>query len=121
MTDELEEAINEAVKEVYRPTRKTTFQQAANAVLSSRASAYGAAENNFANIAALWNAYLRMIGSRPLVGGDVAIMMVQLKLARLATNPTHEDSWVDIAGYAACGAAVSAAEVVKGAPSPEAS
>jgi hypothetical protein len=33
-------------------------------------------------------------------------MMALMKIARLATNPAHEDSWVDLAGYAACGASV---------------
>ena len=29
-----------------------------------------------------------------------------LKVARLMETPKHEDSWVDIAGYGACGAEV---------------
>jgi len=35
---------------------------------------------------------------------DVALMMALLKIARLKGNPIHGDSWVDLAGYAACGA-----------------
>jgi hypothetical protein len=31
-----------------------------------------------------------------------------LKVARLMHTPGHVDSWVDIAGYAACGADVAA-------------
>lgn len=34
---------------------------------------------------------------------DVAIMMSQLKDSRLAWDPYKEDTWVDKAGYAACG------------------
>lgn len=34
---------------------------------------------------------------------DVAIMMTQLKLSRLAWSPGKRDSWVDGAGYLACG------------------
>ena len=34
---------------------------------------------------------------------DVAIMMTQLKLSRLAWSPEKPDHWVDAAGYAACG------------------
>jgi hypothetical protein len=30
-------------------------------------------------------------------------MMALLKVARLAHSPSHRDSWLDIAGYAACG------------------
>jgi len=43
------------------------------------------------------------IDGRALVASDVALMMAAMKLARLRFNPTHEDSWVDLAGYAACG------------------
>jgi hypothetical protein len=31
-------------------------------------------------------------------------MLALLKIARLKNSPNHRDSWVDIAGYAACGA-----------------
>lgn len=34
---------------------------------------------------------------------DVAIMMMQVKMARLAWSPSKRDHWVDCAGYAACG------------------
>jgi hypothetical protein len=34
-------------------------------------------------------------------------MMVMLKIARIKAKPDHEDSWVDIAGYAAIGAEAS--------------
>ena len=34
---------------------------------------------------------------------DVASMMIDVKQARLENDPTHRDSWVDIAGYAAGG------------------
>ena len=41
---------------------------------------------------------------------DVAIMMGMLKIARLASNPQHMDSWVDLAGYAACGGEIAGKE-----------
>jgi hypothetical protein len=34
----------------------------------------------------------------------VALMMAWLKIVRASGNPGHEDSFVDLAGYAACGA-----------------
>jgi hypothetical protein len=40
---------------------------------------------------------------RALTGSDVALFMVALKASRLAWMPEHEDSWTDLAGYAACG------------------
>ncbi len=39
---------------------------------------------------------------------DVAVMGALIKVARLAETPDHEDSWVDLAGYAACGRQVTA-------------
>ena len=34
---------------------------------------------------------------------DVAVMMTLLKLARIKSNPRHQDNWVDGCGYLACG------------------
>lgn len=34
---------------------------------------------------------------------EVSIFNILLKVARLANMPAHKDSWIDIAGYAACG------------------
>lgn len=65
---------------------------------------YGNPEDNFQNIANLWNAYLTV--SRPMAAvltpADVAVMSMLIKVARLGNNPVHHDSAVDIAGYAAC-------------------
>ena len=40
--------------------------------------------------------------TRPLTAEDVALLMIQVKASRLANLPTHEDSWIDIAGYVNC-------------------
>ena len=37
---------------------------------------------------------------------DVAAMMALLKLARVAEGHGKTDNWVDLAGYAACGAEI---------------
>lgn len=86
--------------------RAAILNEAMEIVHKDRNSAYGDPEDNFANIAAAWNAYLQakikgFIVSE-LNSHDVAIMMVLMKTARLAVNPNHHDSTVDIAGYAAC-------------------
>lgn len=93
--------------------RADILLSAAGCILADRAAAYGPPEDNFANIVALWNAYLEMRKQRNpadpsfsgdlLDGADQAVMMALMKIARLATNPTHKDSWVDAAGYLACG------------------
>jgi hypothetical protein len=33
----------------------------------------------------------------------VPVMMTLLKLARIKSNPKHEDNWIDGCGYLACG------------------
>lgn len=54
-------------------------------------------------------------GNIRLDGIDVAILMALMKIARLIESPNHMDSWVDLAGYAACGARCAGAE---GLPDP---
>jgi len=81
-------------------TRKECLDAAAKCVLQDRASQYGNVERNFERIADLWEAYLHA----PISPLDVAMMMSLLKIARAKANPGHADSFVDLAGYAACGA-----------------
>lgn len=75
------------------------------AAVMDRPTAYGDPEDNFARIALLWNAYLaaRREPARPLNSADVALMLDLFKTARLANDQTHTDSWIDKAGYSACG------------------
>lgn len=88
--------------------RTETLQKALDAV-ERRPKAYGPPEQNFERIARRWNTHLQNTGHSycGLTATDVAVMMADLKLARLEETPGHEDSWVDLAGYAACGAEVS--------------
>lgn len=81
-------------------TRKECLDAAGKAVLTDRSREYGHPEDSFALIAALWSRYTGC----DISTADVAAMMILLKLARVEGNPRHMDSWVDIAGYAACGA-----------------
>ena len=94
--------------------RELLLREAESLVCGSRNATYGNPEDNFRNIAESWNVFMwqREPGSRHRVffgPQDVAHMMILLKLARLATNPNHRDSLVDIAGYAACAADCQAA------------
>lgn len=79
----------------------------ATETVAARGKPYGGVEDNFERIARLWTAHLanryNAHAILKLDGTDVALMMVMLKVARLANDPAHRDSWVDIAGYAACG------------------
>ena len=81
-------------------TRRECLKQAMECVLQDRNSQYGEPEDSFGMIAGMWTAYLGVAVDKV----DVACMMALLKIARARTNPAHGDSWVDLAGYAACGA-----------------
>ena len=81
-------------------TRKECLDKAAQCVTQDRQSEYGGMEDNFRIIANFWSIYL----GRKVYPVDVAAMMALLKLARAKANPRHGDNWIDLAGYAACGA-----------------
>ena len=76
----------------------------------ARGNTYGTAEENFQRIANLMTAQLGLVEelpnsgclTRPLTKEDVALLMIHVKASRLANCPSHEDSWVDIAGYVNC-------------------
>lgn len=80
--------------------RADILATASEYVTKDRAATHGDAEDNFRRIADLWNAYLGVDGITSI---DVAVMLALLKVARIRSNPTHADNWIDIAGYAACG------------------
>lgn len=83
--------------------RLDTLKAAAECVCGSREEDYGSPEDNFAVIAALWTAYT----GTDVTPKDVAMMMALLKIAR-AKAGSKPDTYVDLAGYAACGAEISA-------------
>ena len=83
-------------------TRAAVLAEARAAVNGARNDSYDEPESNFERIASLWSAYL----GREITPTDVAVMNVLQKVGRLMHTPDHWDSWVDIAGYAACGADV---------------
>lgn len=92
-------------------TTKHEILQAAIKATADRGLNYGKAEDNFDRIARLWNAHLINTGvidghAQVLDAGDVAMMCALLKIARLQNMPDHPDSWIDLAGYAACGGEV---------------
>ena len=82
--------------------RKEILTRAEECVNGSREQDYGSPEDNFNTIANLWNAYL---GNKvfQLEAIDVAMMMALLKIARIRSGNGTADSFVDLAGYAACG------------------
>lgn len=79
--------------------RKEVLQQADKCVNGEREQDYGTPEQNFQIIADLWSAY-KGVSFSPV---DVAMMMSLLKIARIKSGGGTGDSFVDLAGYAACG------------------
>lgn len=80
--------------------REICLDTAKKMVCGEREQDYGTPEDNFATIAKLWNTYLKVSAITPK---DVSMMMALLKIARIATGDGTSDSFVDLAGYAACG------------------
>lgn len=94
-------------------TREQVLSAARDCVCGDREQDYGSPENNFRTIASLWNSYLYGAGLmenptphvwKGLKPKDVAAMLALLKVARIAGNRPKPDNWIDLAGYAACGA-----------------
>ena len=97
------------MKEDHQQERGTVLTQAAKittAATGARNISYGSPEDNFQRIANHWSVFLknRFEVDVPLEPADVAAIMVLMKVARLEFKMNHLDSWVDIAGYADCGA-----------------
>ena len=86
------------VKHVGTVSRADILDRAKAIVTGEREKQYGKPEDNFAIIAELWGTYTGYKFS-PV---DVAMMMVLLKVARIKTGVGTVDSFVDLAGYAAC-------------------
>ncbi|MBP5326075.1 MAG: hypothetical protein J6Y86_11350 [Pseudobutyrivibrio sp.] len=84
-------------------TRKDILDKAAECVCGQREQDYGSPESNFKLIADLWNAYLNKYLIADISPTDVTMMMALLKIARIRNGGGTGDSFVDLAGYAACG------------------
>lgn len=104
-----------------RRAPENILQIAEGLIYGPRNKVYKHPTENFNNIANLWNAYFEAIKVRPDVVAplntdpwknehygfkinkiDVAYMNILQKIARGATAQDHEDTVVDIAGYAGC-------------------
>ena len=77
-------------------TRAPILDRAAQ-VLEARAETYGPAADALTAIARRWSLTL----GRTITPAEVVLCMIDLKMVRLAHDPAHRDSLVDIIGYAA--------------------
>ena len=69
-----------------------------NKILEERQDQYGDPTENFRKIGIVWGVLLDL--PFPIDPYKVAQMMIALKNQRISANPEHEDSWLDIEGYA---------------------
>lgn len=102
--------------------RRELLNEAAALVDGERNVAYGNPNDDFSRTANYWSTHaggvlrrkafdlgievdqeLLHIIDNLFSSFDVAIMMTQLKISRLAWSPAKKDHWVDGAGYMACG------------------
>lgn len=79
--------------------RAEILHEAEKCICGQREQDYGSPESNFGIIANLWSDYL----NAEVTALDVSMMMVLLKVARIKNGGGSGDSFIDIAGYAACG------------------
>ena len=109
-TPDIREVVKKYGEDVKRKlTRADILHAAEKCVCGQREQDYDTPEDNFETIAELWETYLRRAcvdeaGGVYIDANDVAMMMALLKIARIAAGGGKADSWIDLAGYAACGA-----------------
>ena len=107
-TPDIREVVEENSEDAKRKlTRADILHAAEKCVCGQREQDYGTPEDNFKAIAELWSVYLDRIsvgkyGNTIVDEKDVAVMMALLKIARIAAGGGKADSWIDLAGYAAC-------------------
>ena len=65
-------------------------------ILADRSKTYGDPRQSMSAIAARWSLTL----GHPVTPAQVVLCMMDLKLARLRCDPTHQDSMIDLIGYA---------------------
>lgn len=77
--------------------REKILEKAKILISGERARHYGDAHMNHKRIAKLWSPIL----DKDITVEQVYACMIAVKLSRLIETPNHEDSWIDICGYAA--------------------
>ncbi len=83
-----------------RSVRECILDDATRIVTKDRNATHGEPEDAFGLIAASWSAKLGIA----VTPAQVCILLADLKACRAWLNPAHADNWIDLAGYAACGA-----------------
>jgi len=80
---------------------KNILREANDIIYGDREKTYGHPSKNLKTIAVMWNAYLNAKNEIEVNAKDVAALMMLVKVARFANDPSHKDNLVDVCGYAA--------------------
>ena len=85
--------------------RDSILVRSGELINGDRAKDYGPAKANHQRIADGWNVIVKSAIDThgELTPSHVALMMTWVKTARLLNTIGHEDSWIDLASYAALG------------------
>jgi len=90
-------------------SRSEILDEAKRIVTRDRNNTYGEPEALFAAISLAWDALDMARGDRAHDARDVALKFAVFKAVRASACPAHLDSFVDGAGYFACGGEIAAA------------
>jgi hypothetical protein len=98
----------DAVAEPDESPRGSALLEARDLITGDRNNQYGPPTQDFARTADLLNAlgYRRVDAGdvvHDIAASDVALIIAQVKVSRIIHTRHKRDSWVDLAGYAACG------------------
>jgi len=96
-------------------SNETVLEEANRLIHGDRQQAYGHPANDYTCNGRIWAAVLKhWLNTKhpdllrepiPDIPPEIGcLMMVGVKMTRAAVNPGKRDSWVDMAGYAGCGA-----------------
>ncbi len=108
--DDIPEQLGEPQAQSGTDRRRFVLQIVEACVCKDRQNTYGDAEVNFVDIGGIASIVLADYLKKPLDAKAVAIFQAAIKMARLKASPTHLDNWVDLAGYAVCGAGIVVSE-----------
>jgi len=86
----------------FKIKKEDVLDKAKDIIQGDRNLRYGDPKINFQRIIKGWE----LILGHEITPDQYGMMMLWMKMARLQEDPRHIDSWIDIAGYAACTAEV---------------
>ena len=103
LTKEINKPKVEVNKKKVLKAKVSVLEEAQTIVYGDREKTYGHPAKNLKTIASMWSAYLNNMddGNFTVTAKDVAAMMMLVKVARFANDPSHRDNLVDVCGYAA--------------------